>query len=324
MDGRKGLNYASFENAIYPYCSDVAKIKDLFEVKSDSPLMNRDFFDKYVLLAAGLTAEDIDLYIEGGYRSSSGLTSSVLSRYRNNRARNAHIERACLKNGSRERIRGHFRKYLVPTVIENGEYYILYELWHVIRSDESIPEIYRKDFEALNNIETFVDFLTEVFHFALTRYESTEVRAIVEKEKQKKKVHPIVEEIIRDVQIRGDLTKLISTVKLIHIATSDETPEHIATGITWYDGAMLWRETHDYIDESALDEDTLSHYEGLKVISYILESNEFYELSRRGIDDITIKYGYLDPEKPTPDSMWVHAKVKDKGGTGRNQDDGTD
>ena len=55
MDERKGLDYASFEKAVYPYCSDVARIKELFEIKSDSPLMNRDFFDKYVLLAAGLT-----------------------------------------------------------------------------------------------------------------------------------------------------------------------------------------------------------------------------------------------------------------------------
>ena len=310
MDERKGLDYASFEKAVYPYCSDVARIKELFEIKSDSPLMNRDFFDKYVLLAAGLTDEDVDLYIEGGYRSSKGLTSAVLSRYRNGRDRNVHIEKAYLKAGCRERIKQHFEKYLVPTVIENGKYYILYELWHVIKKDESIPDIYRKDFEALNNIETFTDFICEVYLFALTRYESSEVRDILEKERQKQKLHPLIEEIIRDVQIRKDPSKLISTIKMIHSAMDEESPERLMTNLTWYDGAMLWRETHEYINESELDAETIYHYESLKSISFMLEVNEFRERSYSGLSDISVKYGYLDPEKPPQDTMWINAKLK--------------
>ena len=50
----------------------------------------------------------------------------------------------------------------------------------------------------------------------------------------------------------------------------------------------------------------------------MLEVNEFRERSHSGLSDISVKYGYLDPEKPPQDTMWIDAELKKEDGQASN------
>ena len=65
------LNYSSFEQAVYPYCSDVSQIGGYIKQKIGIlDEMSRDFFDEYILLAAGLTDASVARMLEGGLKAN--------------------------------------------------------------------------------------------------------------------------------------------------------------------------------------------------------------------------------------------------------------
>lgn len=126
MKVKAELAYGTFEKTIYPYCVDVSgiqeKIIDRFSaINEPVETMTMDFFDKYILLAAGLDDADVDRLLEGIVRDTGGVTSAMLSRYRNSQNRksiNAGIVSAYLKANVVERVEQHFGEYLIPTLVK--------------------------------------------------------------------------------------------------------------------------------------------------------------------------------------------------------------
>lgn len=105
------LNYSSFEQAVYPYCADISRIDEYTRRKVgllDS--MTKDFFDMYILLAAGLSEDEVERLLEGGKRKSGGVTPDMLSRYRNGSKTNKGIWSAYLRKDAVSRTQEHFSK----------------------------------------------------------------------------------------------------------------------------------------------------------------------------------------------------------------------
>lgn len=255
------LNYSSFEQAVYPYCSDVSQIGGYIKQKIGIlDEMSRDFFDEYILLAAGLTDASVARMLEGGLKANGGLTGSMLSRYRTGKDSNKGIKKAYLLKGAISRTKKHFEKYLLPTIIDGGEYGILYDVWQIILHDESMPRTYKADFEYLYDTRSLAAFLANVFVFAMTRDMSVSIKAIETHEKLQPQVSHETARIIRDVQIRGDLSDFFKKIKKINGLLEKNVDSEISESIR-QEAFMLWMETRDFLNEEQMDEESRNEYD---------------------------------------------------------------
>lgn len=288
MSDSTELNYASFQNAIYPYCSDLSGIREYARKKVGLlDEMTKDFFDKYILLAAGLDETDVGIHLEGNVRKSGGVSESMLSRYRNGKKMKPGIVKAYLKKGTEERTKAHFEKYLLPTIGLNGEIGILYFLGQIIKKDDSIPQVYKDDFGSLNAVETLAAFLARVFVFALTRDKDPKVAFAAENDKENK-LHPMVEQVIRDITIRGESDMFLPVLDLLHLCLSDDTEEYEQIGMREHDRIAFLDKTKNLID--TLDEDHREKYHHLMMKQFTLELGRYYTIRDRGYDELLKKY----------------------------------
>lgn len=286
------LNYGSFEKAVFPYCSDISRIEDYIKRKVGLlDVMSMEFFDAYILLAAGLTDQEVERLIEGRGGKSGGLSEAMLSRYRNDDGSkfNRGIAKAYTQKGSIGRTKEHFRKYLLKTIIRDGEYRILYDVWQLILHDETIPRVYRDDFEFYYGIDSLADFLANVFVFAVTRPFNENINVIGEHEKSHPRIHPDTARVIRDVQIRSDTDALVEKIKEISRLLDSETLDDKIRASLQYDAAMLWRETRSFVDVERMSDEERVEYELLGNISYSMEFDEAYVQSQNDFFDRVYK-----------------------------------
>ena len=289
MSDSTELNYASFQNAVYPYCSDLSGIREYARKKVGLlDEMTKDFFDKYILLAAGLDETDVGIHLEGNVRKSGGVSESMLSRYRNGKEMKPGIVKAYLKKGTEERTKAHFEKYLLPTIGLNGEIGILYSLGQIIKNDDSIPQVYKEDFESLNAVETLAGFLARVFVFVITRSKDPKVALATEEDKENK-LHPMVEQVIRDITIRGESDMLIPVLDLLELCLSDDTEEYERIGMREHDRIAFLDKTKNLID--TLDKEHRVKYHELMMMQFTIEMSRYLALRERGYDELLEKYG---------------------------------
>lgn len=266
------LDYASFQQAVYPYCSDLSGIREYVREKVGLlEEMTKDFFDKYILLAAGLDETDVGVHLEGDVRKSGGVSESMLSRYRNGKEMKPGIVKAYLKKGAEERTKAHFEKYLLPTIIRNGEIGILYNVWQIIKNDLSIPQAYKDDFEALYAVETLAEYLAHVFVFSITRSESERIREIIDIEKNGFTAPHETVKLIRNVQIRDDIAPLLERCKEIARMLKDDSLEEDKKTNLRNEASVIWHETHKYINQDELSKVDQAAYEAIEFASYTLE-----------------------------------------------------
>lgn len=298
MKVKSELSYGTFEKTIYPYCADVSgiqeKIIDRFStINEPVETMTMDFFDKYILLAAGLDDADVDRLLEGIVRDTGGVTSAMLSRYRNSQNRksiNAGIVSAYLKANVAERVEQHFGEYLMPTLVKGCETNVLYDLWQIIKADETIPQVYKDEFEILNTKETLVKFLSEVYVFSLTRYKNPRIlKAVVEDEKRTK-IHPMVQQVIRDIAIRGKSDMFVPVLDLLYLCISDDTEEYERIGLRYPDRRAFIEATGEL--RGTLDSEHALKYSRLLDTCYFHDLNEYRRMRDKGFDELLKKYGF--------------------------------
>lgn len=302
MNATFELSYSTFEKAIYPYCVDVSgiqeKIIDRFSAISEPvEIMTMDFFDKYILLAAGLDDADVDRLLEGIVRDTGGVTSAMLSRYRNGKSVNAGIVKAYLKADTIERVKTHFSEYLVPTLVKGGELNVLYDLWQIIKADDSIPQVYKDEFEVLNTKETMTEFLAEGFVFSLTRYKNPRILKAITEDEKRVKIHPMVQQVIRDVAIRGKSDMFIPVLDLLYLCISDDTEEYEQIGLRFPDRKAFVEATEPL--RSTLDEEHLFKYSRLVTTCYLHDMNEYMRMRDEGFDELLKKYGFTHDQVST-------------------------
>lgn len=286
------LDYSAFEQAVYPYCGDISRIGDYIKRKVGLlNFMTMEFFDEYILLAAGLSDDDVSRLLEGGARNSGGVSEVMLSKYRNRKASPQNIKKAYLQKEAIHRTQKHFEKYLLPTITRGGEYGILYDVWRLILQDESIPKVYKEDFEYFYSIEPLSAFLANVFVFAMTRSISVNVEAIEKHEKGRPSIHPDTAKAIRDVQIRGDLSSLTEMAKkIIQLLDDAQLDSDIRDDIRW-NAAILWRETNSFIDAGLLKGADHDAYERLSDLSY---TYDYYDVLYENRTDLFRRIDRLD------------------------------
>ena len=283
------LDYVSFQQAIYPYCSDLSGIREYVREKVGLlDVMTQEFFDKYILLAAGLDEADVGIHLEGDIRKSGGVSDSMLSRYRTGKSMKAGIVKAYLKKGTEERTKAHFEKYLLPTIVQNGEVGILYAIWQIIKNDDSIPQVYKDDFGSLNSIETLAGFLARVFVFVMTRDKDPKVALAIEDDNEKK-IHPMVRQVVRDIVIRGESDMLIPVLDLLWLCRNPDTEEYERIGMRQCDRDAFLDATKELAPK--LNKKYRKKYETLVAGRFVDELANLQHFQAEGVKELYEKYG---------------------------------
>ena len=150
---------------------------------------------------------------------------------------------------------------------------VLYDLWQIIKADETIPQVYKDEFEILNIKETLGKFLSEVYVFSLTRYKNPRIlKAVVEDEKRTK-IHPMVQQVIRDIAIRGKSDMFVPVLDLLYLCISDDTEEYERIGLRYPDRKAFIEATGDL--RGTLDSEHALKYSRLLDTCYFHDLNEY-------------------------------------------------
>ena len=148
-----------------------------------------------------------------------------------------------------------------------------YDLWQIIKADETIPQVYKDEFEILNTKETLGKFLSEVYVFSLTRYKNPRIlKAVVEDEKRTK-IHPMVQQVIRDIAIRGKSDMFVPVLDLLYLCISDDTEEYERIGLRYPDRKAFIEATGDL--RGTLDSEHALKYSRLLDTCYFHDLNEY-------------------------------------------------
>ena len=140
----------------------------------------------------------------------------------------------------------------------------------------------------MNSVGTLAAFLARVFVFAITRDKDPKVALATENDKEKK-LHPMVEQVIRDITIRGESDMFIPVLDLLELCLSDDTEEYEQIGMREHDRVAFLDKTKNLID--TLDKEHREKYHHLMMMQFTIELGRYHELQERGYDKLLEKYG---------------------------------
>ena len=117
----------------------------------------------------------------------------------------------------------------------------------LITTDNTIPEVYRQTFNKLCSKDTFWKYLAHIFIFAVMRDTNTKIKELEEREKNKEKIHPLIERVICELAIYGKSETFESTLdfidmSLMHAKTVEDCPIGGADLVALYKGAVEYKE----------------------------------------------------------------------------------
>lgn len=289
------LNYGTVEQIIFSACSGVEYITGKNKDGSATlKSITQEYLDKELLLPTGLDPEEIEDILEGGERRS-GYTPSRLSKFRKEgKLPKKYIAAFSMKQDIYDRVEKSFTTEgsLITFIRDDNMYRAMHEFNKLITTDNTIPEVYRKTFNKLCSKDTFWKYLAHIFIFAVMRDTNTKIKELEEQEKNKEKIHPLIERVICELAIYGKSETFESTLDFIDMSlmqakTVEDCPIGGADLVALYKGAVEYKEQ--------LSKKHLAIFEQIREDAYVYE---LYDISaklgsaRSSLMTLARKYGY--------------------------------
>ena len=294
------LNYAAFENIIYPRCHGYVEYVNETGTKVREK-GTRQIIDLYVLLRSGYTEEDWEKYYS--YKADVYSLKPRLSNMRKpdigyKYIRDYEID-AYSVPGVQERVHKYFEEHLLPLISKTDRKQLIDDLYGLVDRDWTLPS---HEFHKLMRAFELGDFLTIISEsFVISVLRETlpaelDYRRFVPEDYE---LFPEFEDYLLEIHENGfdheTFVKMLDwIVDLLSDFDGKETEfvrmeAYVQTG---WNAVAFWKATRSIVDENCFDNAVKEKYEIIRRKAFEFEVGDYLWSLRASAHEISERYGY--------------------------------
>lgn len=320
------LNYAAFENIVYPRCHGYIEYVNVTGTRVREKC-TRQNVDLYVLLRSGYSDEDWNEYYP--YSANDSSIKSRLSNMRRLSDGYKYIRDYEIATYSaadvRDRVRPYFEKHLLPLISKTDRKQLIDDLHKLVGNDLTLPSDEFHNISRAFETRDFLTIVTEAFIISMIRETLPADIAYRRYAPEDYGLFPEIEEYILATHENGfSQDAFVDTLDWLHDkmdifseyhADDARMEEYVKTG---WNTVAFWKASYCLVDRNQFSDETKKKYERVRLNAFRFEADEFlwsirateYEISKRYDYPMILSMSY-DDLNGEPWKIEIASYVKD-------------
>lgn len=309
------LNYAAFENIVFPRCAGRIKYTSMrgFTVYDK---LTRQAFDLHILLRSGFSDEDFAKFYP--FDAADPSIKSRLSNMRKPDVCHAFIRdfevNKYAEPETLDNVYSYFVKHLLPLLSNSNLEKVINDIYSVFDADWTVPTREYWTLRKLYERKEHLSFLAEAFRISMIRDTLPEKIAYRRFTPEGCELFSEIEDFIRKTHIDGFDFELYAEnlnrlSELLDTTGSDDFSQVGVTElfeVSW-NAVAFWKICKQYVDEGQLSDELRSAYDKVRTRAFKIESYDYIWSVRDNIQKLRAEYGLDD----TTGVMYQESEIGD-------------